>query len=346
MIFDQQTHKPRCSVSFEGGVLEDSDSRFVSCTIDDHAGTQNDTVEIVMANAPYVAYPAMQTEFSVKLGFGNDLVVMGNFIIDEIEDHGPPDVVTIRGHAIDTDSSWKEPRFKEYSPKEFKTIGDIATEVITRNGGRPIIDPFFFNTKNPYVAQRNASDTDFLTKLGDLYGGILKPLIGHIYFIRKGEDSEEAPSFEIRKKQVKDHSYLNQGRSAFGIVVGRWRDMNTGTETAISLQTGLQSKNVYVMPKIYSTAEAARGAAFAQGLAFQASKETFNFGIYGIPGMVAQSKIKAIGFHPQMPSEWRVLQVSHTLAKGSGYTTQAVCEIPKNAATGVADSGAPDNSRP
>ena len=328
-------HKPRCVVSFEGGSLEDSDSRFVSCTIDDHAGYQNDSAEIVLCNHPYAEYPAPRTEFTVKLGYGDNLVTMGKYVIDELEDTGPPDILTVRGHGIDTDSAWKEIRFYEYNPGDFPTIGDIAKFVIERNGGKPVIDPYFYEIQNPYVPQRNQSDQDFLTKLGEFYGGILKPLMGHIYFIRKGQDSEDAPTFEVARSQVEHHSYLLQGRSSFGIVVGRWRDVNTGKDYAISMQTGLDSQAVFVMPKIYNTAQAAKGAAFAQAESFQKSKETFNFSMYGVPGLVAESKIKTKGFHPSMPAEWRVLQCSHTLHKQEGYKTNAVCEIPKNPPRGV-----------
>lgn len=336
------THKPRAIITFEGGELEDSDSRFVSCSIDDHAGTQNDTVEVVLLNHPYVSYPPMRTEFEIKLGFGANLTTMGVFIIDEVEDSGPPDIIKVRGHAIDTDSLWKEIRFFNYDPKQYKMIADIVRAVVARNGGNAVIDPVFENTNNPYTVQRNQSDQDFLTKLGEFYGAIMKPMMRDIYFIRKGQDSDDAPSFDIYKTQVSNHSYLNQGRSGFGIVVSRWRDVNTGAETAISMQTGLASKAVFVMPKVYSTEVAARGAASAMSDAFMASKETFNFTYSGLPGMVAQSKVRTRGFHPEMPSDWRVLQCSHTLTKGQGYETNAVCEIPKAQGDGNVAGEDPD----
>lgn len=332
-------YQPRCVVSFADLEVEGEESRFVSCSIEDHAGYQNDTATVTLVNTPYLTYPASDTEFEVKLGYGNNLKLMGVYKLKELSDDGPPDVLAVTGEALDTELKWKETNFGDYNNT---TVGLIAENIIKRNGGNPVVDPYFYNVKVVYSGQRNQSDMDYLNQLGERYGGIMKPLLRHVYFIRKGQAGPEAPQFTVKKSDTSQRTYLKQGRSSFALVVARWRDFNEGKEYKEIAQTGLEgAEAVFVMPKIYGEAAAAAGAAKAQAEAFQKSKETFKFTMVGLPGLVAESTIITQGFHPEMPSEWRAMQVTHTFDKTSGYTTNVTCEIPKDPPRGEAEDAGP-----
>ncbi|MDT9105882.1 late control protein, partial [Escherichia coli] len=82
--------------------------RFVSLRYTDEAGLESDMLEIVLADhipEKPIQVPPTGAELQLFLGYDNDSVRIGLFIVDELELAGWPGEMTIRARAAPYDKS-------------------------------------------------------------------------------------------------------------------------------------------------------------------------------------------------------------------------------------------------
>lgn len=161
--------------------------RLIKANMRDEAGQSADTCTFTLDDARNELFaPREKARIEIDLGYRESgIVPIGRYELQSIEFAGDPDGETmiIQGKAADLRRVHKGGRRKSW---EGKTLGDIARDVAAANGAQLVIAAELASIQIPYVVQIDASDIDFLTRLGDEHGAIVKPAGDRIVITERG----------------------------------------------------------------------------------------------------------------------------------------------------------------
>lgn len=317
-------------------------SRIIEITVQDNSGLKADRVHIELDDSPdeqgnVIIFPVEGTKLEVSLGYIKSpnqeficpLIQVGVYFINEItaKKNKKGSTITIVGHAINQEGSFKEPRNIGYHNKK---LGDIVTDCCKRNNMTPVIEKKYGDIKVAHIDQTNESDSGFLTRLYDIFGAIAKPINGRLLFgspenIRTllGDQSSSVP---INAISMSEWRYISQTKGKFTAVRATWRDKDTGKDYTVSSQPSeTHDQTYYTIPKTYGSKEEATEAASSRKEAFEKSQCSFNFTTLGNPQLVAGSKVDLFGMRRGIPTEWKLTKVEHKFNK-EGFTTECDCD--------------------
>lgn len=334
-------------------IIDSLNDRFISCSIVDNAGNQNDRMVLQIDDRmPFVKVPVRGDKLSVQMGYQSgeghhvpsELRPMGTFVIDEIEWDYPPATLVITGHASDTNDKFKQPRSKSWHRVKFESI---ISDCAQYSGLTAMVHVELKDKEIEHEDQVSQSCGEFLRVFCERNNAIMKVQDGTILVAPKGRVHELVGTF-IRPRvllSLTDCSqvhYVSQSKSRYRAVKASYAtydgDKSFATtqvtvKDALGRNTGDASEGVidpistFTLPGTFVNQREARDAALSKMRSLALSECGFGFTCIGNPEIVAESNVFFTDMRPGIHHKWRVVRVTHTLAN-VGFTSEVECEAP------------------
>jgi phage protein D len=307
------------------GKLLTLDNRSVEITVTDYSGDQADELVVKISDTlpnRRIAFPRLGVTLACRLGWqGEDLTDMGTYLIDSISHDGPPDAITISGHAADLIGDWTEKREQSWDKV---TIEDILDSIAFRQDVTPAFDPTLGAIAIEHIDQTDESDAHFLTRLAQRVGAVFSVKNGHLLFKPRGSgksaSGKDLDAITLVRKQGDRHTYSSADRELYTGVRARWVDVQEGkTKSVLVGITG----HVRILRDNYPNQTEAMAAATAEYKKIQRGECGFTLSRVGDGRLRAEQPIKLVGYHPEIDAkDWVIKTATHRLDSG-GYITSA-----------------------
>ena len=291
--------------------------RFISLTLSDNNGFENDTLKIKIDDTNNkVKTPRKGVELTVWLGYGNDLYNKGSFEVDEVTSSGMPETIEIVAKGSNINKSLKKPRQHTYNDI---TLGGILNTVATRNGMRAEISDFLSGINIEQFNQVNETDLNLLTRLSTYYDAKFKAASGVLLFFLKDDfkttSSEALEPVIINKRECSDWSFKETDRSKYDAVIAKWRDTDAAETKEVQVGSG---DDIFSISTLFASAEEANNRANTKYNDLMRARAKGSLSTVGNPKIASEFEIKLVGFRYK---EFKCESCTHTLDR-NGYTTQ------------------------
>lgn len=305
------------------------DGRSVEITVTDHSGDQADELVVKISDTlpnRRIAFPRTGVTLACRLGWsGEDLADMGTFVIDAIDHDGPPDAITISGHAADLKGAWTQKREQSW---DSVTVEDIIDTIAFRQDMTPAFAPDLGAIAIDHIDQTDESDAHFLTRLAQRVGAVFSVKSGHLLFKPRGSGKSASgkamPPLTIVRAETDQHRYNQADREQYTGVQASWHD-NASAKTQRVLVG--EKGHVRTLRNNYPTEAEANAAAKAEYKRIQRGEATFNLTRIGDPQLRAERTVTASGYHPEIDAkEWVIQTATHTI-DNQGYKTSIHCTL-------------------
>jgi phage protein D len=311
--------------------------RFVSLRYTDEAGVDSDMLEIVLADhEPLmpVQLPPTGAELQLFLGYDNEAVRIGLFIVDEIELAGWPGEMTIRARAATFDKSkggkTDLQTQKVRSWKAGTTLGAMVQKIAKEHGMEGAVAKSLANIKLPHIDQPDESDINLLLRVARKYDAVVKPAGGKLILAKRGEfksvSGQDLPTVTLVAKECSRWRMVQSKRETAGKVVAYWHAVKQAKRHEISVGSG---EPVRRLRQYYPTQEMALAAARAELARRERARVTMHISCPGRADLVAEGKVILQGWREGVPTEWVATRAEHTV-DDRGYSSTIELELPND----------------
>jgi phage protein D len=311
------------------GLIRD---RLIRITTTDEAGTKSDTVDIVLDDRDgKMKIPPTGAELSVYFGFkGKGMFPIGLYVVDEIVHEGPPDTLIIPAKAADMKKSLKVQKSRSWDNASYDVI---VRTIAAEHDLEPKVSPGLSSFVFPHVDQTNESDLHFLTRLAKQHDAIVKPVMGNLVLVPRGEaksvSGQSLETVSLTRGDLSDQNgwrYQAADRGKYDSVKAFWQ--NKDTSQRVEEVVGSEGR-AFTLRHTYPNAQEARSAAKAKLDALSRGEATLELSTaIGMPNVRAEGKIILSGVRDKIDGEWSVTRVEHTFDT-SGFKTRIEAETPK-----------------
>ncbi len=317
--------------------------RIMSISVTDNRGFLADTMSLTLDDADgALALPARGVILQIALGWSDsDLLVIGEFTVDQLEYSGYPGVVTISGSSADFRDSLSARKEKSWHET---TVGEIVTTIATLNNLTASVGNDISKIKIAHMDQTGESDSSFLTRLARLYGAITSVKNGYLLFIQqdKAQTASGQPLAQlVLTPQSGDRIHFSiEDRDHYTGVSAKWLDTrqpaNKNRVEAVAanktpipdLLAGSSSEKVLMLNQTYATKEQAQQAAMAQWQQIQKGVASLSMTLArGRADLFAEMPVKVSGIKAEIDHvEWIISRLTHTVTVSEGFTTSLSLE--------------------
>ena len=309
-------------------ITEKIRARFLSLRVIDRTGILSDRLEITIDDRDHeIELPATGVELEVFLGYDEtDLIRMGKFTVDEVELSGPPNKMTIRAQAFDSQKSFKESKSRSW---EEISLGDLLSSIATEHELIAKVGAEFQSIAIVHLDQTDESDIHLLTRLAREYGAIAKPAGGFLLFVKKGEarsaSGQDLPLIDLTPSGVTTWRVTLAERNKYKSVSAFYHDTASAERKKIQIGEGRPAKSLRYS---YPNEEDARRAAQAKLENLNRGASKLSITLPGNSVLSAEVKLNLSGFREGADGQWLINRVEHTL-DNSGYRCQLDGEVPR-----------------
>ncbi|MGX9833121.1 phage late control D family protein [Enterobacter hormaechei subsp. xiangfangensis] len=206
-------------------ITQDFSDRLISLTMTDNRGFEADQLDIELDDTDgQIAMPPRGATLTLWLGWqGSALIKKGTFTIDEIEHHGAPDTLTIRGRSADFRGSLNSRREQSWHDT---TLGVIVETIAARNKLEASVADTLKAIPVPHIDQSQESDAVFLSRLADLNGAAVSVKAGKLLLLKAGSgrtaSGKPIPQLMIERGDGDRHQFAIADREAYTGVTAKW----------------------------------------------------------------------------------------------------------------------------
>lgn len=348
-------------------ITEKFDNRLISMKIEDKNGFQADTITIVIDDSDQkVNLPKTKAKLEITLGWKADKPkttiddqeakifeanIKNVFTITQVTHSGTPDIITLQGSSANLiDGAALKPQEKSY---ENLTLGEIIAEIAIRNKLPYRFDKLIGSNFIPYIDQMKESDSSFLTRLIDDYGGGVTIKNDMLIVFNKGQgitvNGKKIPPAKIKRASGDMHSYTFIKSPYIGVKT-RWYDYQKPTKEPhkIIYKQQIEDSKVHVegtdeknanrdemkdkikeLKYVYANEESATAAAKSELKKIEQGIAQFKLKLaLGRPDLFSEMPVEVDGFKPEINStNWTIASCTHSLSKSSGFTTELELQI-------------------
>ena len=216
-------------------------------TLKESRGDQADELEIELDDSSgRINLPPAGEKLALRLGWqGQPLLDKGEFVVDEVEHRGAPDVLTIRARSADLRSSLRERREASYHGA---TLGQIVERIASRHGLRARVAPALASVKVAHIDQSHESDLNFLTRLGrrwDATATVKKGLlIVQPINARTTATGARLGDVRIERRDGDQHRWHRAERGVYSGVRAEWQDNKGARKRSALAGNGVHFRSV------------------------------------------------------------------------------------------------------
>ncbi|HAS87999.1 MAG TPA: hypothetical protein DCS48_01635 [Desulfovibrio sp.] len=300
--------------------------RLIRLSVTDEAGQESDAVEIELDDRDeLLEIPPEGAELEIYMGHQETgLHRMGLFTVGDVVVSGPPDTLTIPGHAANMRKSLKAKKDKSWDQV---SISDIVATIAADHGLTPAISDELGKIAIPHIDQTAESDLHFLTRIADDFDAVAKPIENRLLFIPRGlaksASGKQLPAIPIRITDNDRYRMVGTGRNKYKSVKAFWHSLDEGERMQVTVGSG---KPCHCIPGSYSTPALARAAAQAKFNQLERGTGELSLSVGG-NGQVAAERLLSVFGKKKITGEWAVKRVEHSL-DDQGYFSHIECETP------------------
>jgi len=338
--------RPEFTVSVDG-VRVAVDAAW-ACTVEDQVALKSDTCEVTIDGADKYEWPRVGAELEIHMGYrddGEELQLMGRFIVDSVRVQGHPRVLSVRAHAGDVATVLSEAHARMWFGA---TVGQIAADVAEVADIPVRVSAKLRDLPVHFEEQVDESDLELLTRIGRRFNIVAKVLNGSLVLAprheRESVSGEPLGSVTVYRRDMLSWSVEQHAREKVGVIAGRHRPSNTsgrdvtyvGPGPDVWVRNGTPSeeergkKPKHVLKKLFASRREFDEAAAAYRQAKEAPQWVLSATVLGDPRLMAETRLSTPDMHPRTPTEYTITKVTHSMGRG-GYTTDFEAEsvVPK-----------------
>lgn len=344
------------------------DNRLISMTIEDNNGFEADTIDLVIDDSDQkIKLPQRGAKLEVTLGWSADNqnttinnkqeVILGAnikniFNITQVTHSGAPDIITIRGASANLSEKFINKLHERMYDNI--TINTLVSTIASTNTLPYRCSEEIGSIKIFNVYQTKESDSSFLTRIIDEYGGGMSIKNGMLLVFKKGQgitvNGKAIPPAVIKRESGNSHSYTINNDSEYTGVKAFWYDYSkpepeqheiiytkkttneTNNETNISKSETDDKNNedkIKIIRYVYATKESAEQAAKTTMEKIERGIATFSLKLaLGRPDLFTEMPVRVEGFKEEINStDWTIKKCTHSLSRSSGFTTEVTLTI-------------------
>lgn len=150
--------------------------RLTELTLTEKRGGEADELSITLQNHDgRLAAPSKGRVIALRIGWESGdglplgLVDKGRFRVDEIEESGPPDIITLRARSADLTGDYRKRRTQSWRAT---TLGAVLGRIAARNALTAKVHPALAGRPIDAIEQHNKSDMAFVKDLGSRYDAL------------------------------------------------------------------------------------------------------------------------------------------------------------------------------
>lgn len=301
--------------------------RLVSLTLTDSRDGTADQLDITLTDHDgRTPIPENGKTLRLALGWVDDLVDKGEFIINEVQISGPPSTITVRARAVDTTKTLRGQTTKSWHQT---TLGEIVRDIAADHSLTPACGQKFEAIRVNHIDQTSESDLNFLNRLGRRYDAVATIKAGRLLFVERGQsrtaNGQTLPTITIRPTDIDHYRYTRTVADSFSGVKAHYNEKSGATLKYVIAGTG---DNLRELKATYATRDDAAAAAESEWNHIKRGVAEVHFSLTtGRADILVESPITASGFKTLMDeSRWIATTITHRL-NDYGYQTELSAEI-------------------
>lgn len=309
--------------------------RFISLTIKDSVGLENDSITLVLSDADKaLVFPRKGVEIKVWIGYRNaKLTYKGSYTVDELDYSWPPNELVIM--AVSTDEKSIGSGRKTVNRGEIR-LDELVESIALEHGLIPAISETYADlTVNE--CQVDESDMNYLSRLAKRFKAVSKVKSGRLLFIRKGvaqsASGVDLPVVNVSQRETSKGSYSERRSEEFDGTVATYWEEYTKAYYFWPFRSSYKIKHlrkayyqighgqyIHRVEGILANREQAIKAAELLHDELSSSASTVSLTIdQGDPTLIAESAIVLTGFIDKINNaNWRIDTVTHSLSGTAG----------------------------
>lgn len=305
----------------------------IELTLSEKRGEEADTIDILLGDEDgKLAIPPATANLNVALGWkqGSGVAVgmvdKGKYRVDDVSWGGPPDHVSITGHAADLTSGLRQRRSVNWTNK---TIGEIVKSIASRNGLTAMVHASLATTTIKASRQQSKSDMAFITALARRYDAVATVKNGALIFSPIGAgvtpSGTALPSVEMGRDMCSSWRWNRQKRDDHAAVEAKWHDKKSGKRHTVKVGSGDNSRT---LKRTYSSEADARAAANGALKRDARNAATIELQLaYGDAALIIDQPVTLRGFKSDIDQEkWLIAEISHRIG-AAGFTTNVTLDL-------------------
>lgn len=303
--------------------------------IADKAGVNSDALTITVSDHipdQRIETPKTGAELEAWIGYDDQAVRFGLFIVDEVELSGPPDKVVIRAHAAPHTLSKKQKTSlqtqKTRSWEAGTTLGALVEAIAGEHGLTAEVASDLAGIALPHIDQVDESDVNLLTRIGNDYGAMVKPANGGMVVVKRGEGKTASgatlPTVDLVREDLTSWSTKEVERPTSGTVITTWYDVQAAK---LNEETAGEGEPITRLKNEYPDQRQAQEAGKAELRRRQRGGQTISVRMAGRPDIIAEGRVNLAGIRDGVNGEWSVTEVTHEISN-AGYSCSWRGEIP------------------
>lgn len=299
-------------------------SRILSVTVTDNRANEADELSIVLDDSDgALELPKRGVKLNCKMGFlGEDIHDKGDFVVDETEWSGTPDLITVKASSANFKSKIKEAKSKSYHRKKF---GEIAAEVAKNHELTLVMTADLKAINLAHVDQTNESDLNLLQRLAKQNGAEMAVKKDRLLIFKAGSaktaSGKDLPAITLTRNDGDQFRYTEQDRESdhTGVSASYQDTGKAKREKAVAGEKG----KVKHLKGTFANKEEAERASKAKMAEIKRQMAKFSITTaYGIPEISTESPVKLNGFKAEVDKlKWIVEKATHSYAKSGGLTS-------------------------
>lgn len=299
------------------------DPRFIELTLTEKRGGEADQLSLTLHNADgKLAAPDPGRIINLALGWagGDDVVVgivdKGRFKVDDVEEGGPPDVITITASSADLTGTYAKRTTRSWTNT---TLGAVIGDIAGANGITPRVHPDLASKPIAAIEQHGKSDMTFVRDLGRRYDAVATWKNRTLVFMPIGAATNAAgktlPARTIARADGWTWHFARAERDDHDGAEAEWHDTAGGRRRKVTVGGSNRKK----LKRVYATEAEAKQAATAS-LARSKRSWRFEYDLaFGNPAIIPNTPVTLTGWNARIDGKkWLVEQVETTISGSDG----------------------------
>jgi uncharacterized protein len=315
--------------------------RLLSLRITDRRGMEADTLDLDLCDHDgLLRLPRKGARVLLALGFARAeaaaadgaataLWTAGEYLVDEIEHTGTPDVLTIRARAADLEGPLTAKRAGSWHDT---TLGAVLGDIAARNGLTLAAAQDLTNRPIGHLDQSDESDVHLLTRLSEEHDAVATVKRARLLFTPRGRAASISgaalPPLAITRRAGENHRYAETTRDAFSGVVAEWQDIAAGERRQAIAGAAGEGDNPKRLRGTYATETDALQAASAEWARIQRGTAEFELDLaVARLDIGPESPLTVSGYKARIDAAaWIITEATHSLSPTGGLTTSIRAE--------------------
>lgn len=296
------------------------DPRFLDLSLKEQRGGEADELSLTLHNHDgRLAAPDTGRVLSLSLGWSRGgtatgLVGKGRFRVDEVEERGPPDIITIRARSADLGGDYRKRRNQVWRDT---TVGTVLGTIAGRYGVESRVHPDLAGLAIGVLEQHGKSDMAFVKDLGSRFDALATWKDRRLLFMPVGAATtatgQPIPSLSLTRRDGWSWRFSRADRDENDGAEAEWHDPAEGKRKKVT--TG--GKKPKKLKRVYaSKAEADQAAKAAAGKGKRGAYQ-FEYDL-AVADMQIQpnARVKLSGWNSRIDAiSWLVESVETTLGE-------------------------------